>query len=394
MDRLRIMTDRVFLTDEAAGSVGTVKGFKRRVTNFGPEQASSLILQLLFKEEPLVTVLAHRLDDGRWRVPCLDFNVPRLVFGHNGRPVRTGHNFALALTRLQHFVSQVVRSECHGRIIPGVGTDNFGYIKYIEMMIQIEDPGHKLLVASHLARYLYQHKSPVVCWEQSTRTKRRELSFSFYDKVAQAQGWSVPEGPLTRVECIVTTACRLAKEVMKTQIYQGSPGKVVSTLSWETAYAILRRNLGDFSGFGNLPEVDKSKVCKTTRNLIAGLGNRLTDPHAVDLALEHWKKIDEPKERTLRSVTKELRSFAVASTLTNADEIICPDMADLRWADVRHFLDDEEFGTFIRDAGAPLVPDPEILAAWSQTTLLREKPTCELVGTLFAKGVPGKSNTL
>ena len=394
MDLTSFIPDRLYLTDEAFDTTGTVHGFLRRVTNRGKERAISIFLHRDFKEKPLVTVIAQRLDDGRWRVTCISFNVPRLVFGHNGRAIRSPDKLALALTRLRYFVAQVVRPECWGRIIPGIGADNLGFVRRIEIMVQAHDPGHNLLIASHLARYRWQHKPSLICWGQSTRTKRRELSFSFYDKIAEAQGWPEPEGPLTRVECIVKGAERLATEAQKTGLYQGMPGKVVATLSVETAYAILRRNLGEFSGFGTTPEVVKTELSKTARTLLAGIGNRLREAQVVDFALEQWRRMEGPRDRTLREITTEVRAFAFASTVPDAADIIPAEMSDLQWADVRHPFDDQEFDAFLRDTGAPLIPDTDILAAWSKTTLLREKPTCELVGTLFAKGVPGKPNLL
>lgn len=384
MDRIRFIPDRNYLTDEAIGKNTTTIGFTRRWTSKGKHTPTSVTLKPDININ--LTIVAQRLDDGRWRVTCIDVTLPSLLFGHNGRPIKTLMELALALTRLKFFVSLVVRPECHGRIIPGVGSDNLGYIQYVEAMIQFQDPGHRLLIGSHLASYRYQHKSSLVCWGQSTRTQRRELSLSFYDKAAQLRGTPDPAScECTRVECIIRPAERVAKEVRATKVYDGARGEVVSTLTLATGYALVRRSLTEMSGFGLCDSGNLRKLSKPARTLIAGIGNQIGRRHVIDHALETYRRTERCHDRTFRKINHEVRAYAVSHMVTDLSALVPESIDDLQWSDVRLLGTEARLGHALVQWKAPMEADPEILAAWSRTTFLRKKPVNgELVGPLFA----------
>lgn len=397
MDRSRFIPDRLYLTDEAIGKNTTTNDFTRRWTSKGKQKPTSVTLKPDL-DIPL-TIVAQRLDDGRYRVTCIDTTLPSLLYGHNGRPIKTPEELALALTRLKHFVSLVVRPECRGRIIPGVGPDNLGYIQYAEPMIQLQDPGHRLLIGSHLARYRHQHKSPLVCWGQSTRTKRRELSLTFYDKAAQLRGTPHPAScKCTRLECIIRPAERIAKEVRTSKAYDGAPGEVVSTLTLATGYAVIRHNLSEMSGFGLCDSEILRNLSKPARTLIAGIGNQIGQRHAVDHALETFCRTETNHERTFRKINKEVRAYAVSHMIPDLSALVPESIGDLQWSDVALLGMESLFGHALARWKAPMEPDPQILEAWSKTTFLKKKPVGgELVGPLFApvRSMPfRRANTL
>ena len=217
IDRIKFKPHGVYLNREAVRNRKTTLGWCRRTNTKGEFGPHSLSLRLLFDYYPLVTVISRREANGSWRVDLIDTNLGRLIHGHNCRPVRNATELLLSLTRLKHFVSQVVTPESRGRIIPGVGESNLGYIWSAEIMQQIQDPAHELLLASHVARRRYQHGPALVAWGESTLFKGEETELSIYDKAAQrGRGSVLPVGiPGTRVEFRIKNPERLAKEVLE-----------------------------------------------------------------------------------------------------------------------------------------------------------------------------------
>jgi hypothetical protein len=376
VDRIRIILDTVYLTDEAANVDTTVEGFRRNACGEGKKKSDSLILTLALGRYGFLRIVCHRMTNGVWRVSCIDANLPAHLFGHNARPIRTTHELALALTRVQYFVSLVVLPECHNRIVPGVGIRNRGYIQYVEAMIQLQDPGHCLLLGTHVANQCYQHKASMVVWGEATTFKGKELGLRFYDKHAQRKiGILDPKGvESTRIECIVSNADRLAKEVKDTKAFTGPAGEVVSTLSLESAYAVLLRNLGRCSGFGSIVGELPAKLSKTSKLLLMGLGSHFDKPHAVDLVLENYRRSHNPCERTFRTVNNEVREHAHHFIAPDALALVPTDFQDLKWSNVLMPATERDFNVLVRDMGAPSTPDPQIIDAWSKTTFLATKP--------------------
>lgn len=376
MDRIRIITDTVYLTDEAANQLTTVVGFVRRLTGEGKKRPASLVLSLRIDRYDFLRIVCHRMENGVWRVSCIDANLPAHLRGDNGSPIRTTDELALALTRLLHFVSMVVLPDCQSKIIPGVGKGNRSFIHYLEAMIQIQDPGHQLLIGSHVANMRYQHKPPMITWGESTTFKSRELSLALYDKKSQRKaGILDPAGvESTRIECAIRNAERLAREVKETKAFNGPAGAVVSTMSLESAYAVLRRNIARLSGFGNIVGDLPPGLSKTSKLLLVGLSSQIDEPHVIDLALENYRRAEAPCSRTLRTITQEVREHAARVIAPDALALLPKDFKALRWSDVRMPGSEWLFDALIANMGAPSNSDPEILKAWSSTTFLASKP--------------------
>lgn len=400
IDRIRFLLDRVFLTEDAAHAARTVKGFKRTVTNEGAIGPRTMVLKFLLGNYPLVRIISHRLDDGRWRVKLMDANLPALLWGHNGHPIRTDFELALALTRLQFIAALVTSPESQERLIPGSGKGNRGYVNYMELTGQIQDPKQKLLLSSHMAHRRYQHQHPLVIWEKLTLFKGTESDLKFYDKHSQRRcGLVTPAGiPCTRIELTLKNAERLGNEIStwnSSGQLSGQTGEVVTSLSTRTAYGMLRHNITALSGLGLFPDPSLVEIEGAAQSILIGLGSRIGDPHAVDEALAHYVTLKERCHKTVQDTIRAVRAYAVTWHGPDFHSLLPADLEDVHWSDISMYQTERDFGYLIREIGAPSEPDPAILALWSTTTLLKRKPnTCELVGTLFAPGLPWKTNTL
>lgn len=382
MDRIRLILDSVFLPDDALDKLSSVEGFTRRVINIGKSRPKSITLTLKSGRFKILIVVAHRLDDANWRVACADLNISSLVFGHNGRLIRTPFELALALTRARHFMELVTLQGCHGRLVPGVGANN-GFVQYAECSVQIQDPNHLILRGSHTARLPHQQKPALVCWGQSTLFFGTVVEVHFYDKSAQRRmGLVLPEGiDGTRIECKVKKPQRLALEAARTRNFQGSTGEVVKTLSLSTSYDILRHRVGQMTGWGRAPEDALRDLPVAARLLALGLGKSIAKPHAVDKVLSDYRIYCNPCESTLRTVSKRLRAYALATMAPESISMLPDDMEQLNRSDVTDGWVESEYRLFLASSGAPMEPCPEILAAWSQTTFHKRKPTgVDIVG--------------
>ncbi|MEO8613872.1 MAG: hypothetical protein ABI600_01925 [Luteolibacter sp.] len=389
LDRIRFLADRVFLTEEAAHAARTVKGFKRTVTNEGEIGPRTMVLKFLFGKYPLVRIVAHRPIDGRWRIKLIDANLPALVWGHNGHPIRTDRELALALTRLRYIASLVTSSECQERLIPGIGKGNRGHLSYVEFTGQIQDPEQRLLRSTHVAHRRYQHKHPLVNWKKFTLFDGEESALKFYDKHAQLRGVVTPaDFPCTRFELTLKKAERIGRDVSEWNASRQRPeptGSVVTTLSVRAAYGVLLHSISELSGFGQFPDPSLVEIKGAAQSILIGLGSRIGDPHAVDEALENYVGLKKPCPKTLQDTTKAVRAYAVKWHEPDFETLLPAALEDVRWSEISLYRTEEDFKQLMREIGAPSEADSAIVTAWSKATLLKSKPdSCELVGTLFA----------
>ncbi len=398
IDKIHFQPSCTFLTPEAVQLTSTRDGFGRCANITGRLTGGTVVLKFKVDRYPIVSIVAIKLQDGRWWVKRIEGNLPSLIHGHNGTPLANLHELHLALTRLRHIVALVTASACHGRIIPGVGTGNEGSIGRVECLIQFHDPGRRFLVGSHFARLKHQQRPTGVYFRQSSCFITRELVLSIYDKLVEMRaGVAEPVGvEPTRVEARILDEARLAKDVLRTKMFTGVSGPLLATLSPVTAHALVQLSLSRLSGFGWLPELDSLQgLPKAARLIAASLGQLIHHPHALDLALENYQLVEDPGKRTMQAVESKLRAYAFRNYVGDPQHIIFPDLSELARADVRWPSREREFEALMRDIGAPLEPEPDIVAAWSRTTFLPAVPaTGALFGSVSPAPPPFRTNTL
>lgn len=398
IDQIHLKPSCTFLTPEAVQLTSTRHGFGRCANITGKQSGGTVVLKFKVDRYAFVRIVAIKLSDGRWWVKCIEANMPSLIRGHNGTPLANLHELHLALTRLRHIVALVTTSACHGRIIPGVGAGNDGWIGRVECLIQFDDRDRRFLVGSHFARLKHQQQPTGVYFRQSSYFTTRELVLSIYDKLVKVRaGVAEPVGvEPTRVEARILDECRLAKDVKRTKLFTGASGPLVATLSPVTAHALVQLSLSRLSGFGWLPEVDSLQgLPKAARLIAASLGQLIHQPHHLDLALENYQLVENPGKRIMQSVESKLRAYAFRNYVGDPRHIIFPDLSELARAHVRWPEREKEFEVLMRDIGAPMEPEPDIVAAWSRTTFLPAVPaTGALFGSVSPAPPPFRTSTL
>jgi len=395
IDLIKFRPHKLFLTTEAAGKV---ERFTRSHHTNGQKPGGKIVQAFNIDSYPPVKVVATKTQDGRWWVSKIEAVLPSVLHGHNGRPIRTPQELWMALTIVQHIVRRVTEPEGHQRIIPGVGRHNLGYVDYVECSITVRDPGHLFLHGSHLARLKNQQTPTRIYIGQSSKYFTGELAVSIYDKAKQLrEGFVDPSGvEVARIEVIVRDDQRLGKDVKATKLYAGDAGEVVATMTPETSFAVLRANLLRMSGFGWSPVPESlDGLGKNARILACGLGDRIGDSRHVKRALAAYRHNVKPKANTYRKVELELRGYAVRTVIPDPLAIVPENLADLSWVDVQWPARELDWSTLLRDIGAPTEPDPAIVAAWSQTTMLRKKPIpAELIGSVAHSPPPFRKDPI
>ena len=179
-------------------------------------------------------------EDGVPRLHEIEANLPKLLFGHNGKLIRSQAQLVLALSRLRWVASHFFAPSEVGAILPGLGRE--GHVTSIEIGLQLWDFEKILLLASHLTAGKYFRKAPMVAAGESTTHKTNDLSLKFYDKVLQLKdGTVIPgHGCCTRIEAQFRSATRL-REAAKDKVPKSF--SKIATVSFDWLFEVFRKTL-------------------------------------------------------------------------------------------------------------------------------------------------------
>jgi hypothetical protein len=149
--------------------------------------------------------------DGTTRLASIDANLPKLLFGHNGRLIQSQEFLVLALSRLRWIAAHFVSAHDQYAILPG--PDNSGHVVRMEIALQLWDYRKGMLLGSHLTNCRGFRKPPLIAADESTTHRSEELDICFYDKHRQLrQGRLLPSYiPCTRIETRFRSNKRLIK---------------------------------------------------------------------------------------------------------------------------------------------------------------------------------------
>jgi hypothetical protein len=318
-----------------------------------------------------------------------------MVHGHNGRPLRNLGEIALALTILRHLVSMVTTEQTRTQILPGIGNQNFGFIDQIELFHQFEDPSLRLLRASHIVRLPNQQQPNRVYFGESTVCSIRALKVQFYDKTKEMayRGAIGTDNPVVRFEVLFRDPERLATCLKESGALTGADGQRVATLSPESIFPILRSVLGSLCGFDDPGPPDLASLSKPARLLVMGCSQKLVDPYFVERLIDHYKRTEDPCDRTFRGSRRDIIRYAAKLRLgVEAEDptsvldrplipVACPGR---EWA----------FGLLMKSVGAPDVPAADIVEAWSTSKFLNCVPTNhQTVGHVSPVRMPWNKDT-
>ena len=372
LDVIKLRCDRVHLASNALNPKTVPDGFGRSHYQGAANRSGRISLAHSLDDIELLRAACFKLDDGRWLVKRVRCNLPKLLHGHNGRVLENEAEAALALTRLRWILKPVVLDADWGRIVPGVGGDNSGYIDYLETTAQVNDPGGRLIRASHIARLPYQRFPSCVYYGESTRASQREIAVAVYDKLAEAKfSMPVPGHSPTRVEVILRHGERLAKEVALARRTSLAPGCQVATLSFDDAYRVHQNIVRTMTGFRwSVDPADLRTLNSSALLMVIGLGDALGDPFRVDDTLQAYRRVVGPTDRHFRTISKQVREIAGRLVAPDIEDQLPANRSDLETVNVVNPAIEDRFACHMSSIGAPMEPDEDILGAWSSTAFV------------------------
>lgn len=375
MDRFKVMPDGVELVTDVLNpayapaevtriDTVSIQGFKK----------VKIVIQV--GKAKCVRIEGVKNDLSEWRVDSIDANLPKLLWGHNGRCIKTEGDYLMALTVLLRLVEQYITPKTRERILPGMGSGNRGFIGMVEITVQMHDPSSRILLASHSAKYPKVRKPNGIFHGESTTITADEHEFSIYNKrlergLSKGKSKGNPDST-TRIERIYRSNRRLAKALAENA---GVQAPYIATLSFLDAYTLLRSEVDNLIGFHvNGPFPPSGRYNKHAL-LAAAFSDRLPPQQRT---LDHLMSIIRatilggPKTRA--TIRRDLSALLAAKSNLTLDQLIPSDPAHFPWEDIpRHFDELQHRNLLQQRLGEQITaPDPAIVEAFSRTRVLQK----------------------
>jgi hypothetical protein len=377
MDRFRVIPDRARLRDQAVNRDRAPEGAQRN-DGVGTEGCKDLTLVTSVGNCQCIWTEAHKNDLSEWWVGSITANLPKLLWGHNGRCIQSEADYHLALTLFRRHVSRLVTPDSYLRILPGTGPGNRGYIGMVEIAVQVTDPNSRILLASHSSKYPKTRKPNGVYHGQSTKISGNEHDFSFYDKGKQMKQRAQIVGgkavTTTRIERRYRTNRRLAAALKE---FTGMRSKYVATLSLPDAYALLRAEIGKLNGFvvTDMAEPEHPDERLALARFMAAVWEDLpASRQSIDYLMSKYAGAVQRSSKSVSRVRHGLGRLLAKKTRLTLDQIIPPDLSNFPWADIHKPFDELAHNNLIRQIlGDDITtPDPDIVKAFSTTRTLEK----------------------
>lgn len=142
-------------------------------------------------------------------VYLISLNLRKILWGHNGRNLEDGDDITHGLLIVRHALSHLlVRSDQASWLIPGVGDRGVSYWQFLELAMDVRDPGQVI------RRRLEGMRSPSVrrdprFYEHTTLLDGKDVDIKVYDKLNQMRDRHkapkktievIEDDPITRLE--------------------------------------------------------------------------------------------------------------------------------------------------------------------------------------------------
>jgi hypothetical protein len=374
MDRFKVMPDGVKLVNEVVNR-DYAPGEVERIDTLSMQGCKKLIIVIRVGKVNCVRVRAIKNNLSEWRVSSIDASLPKLLWGHNGRCIKTEEDYLMALTVLRRLMNPYVTPATHERILPGVGPGNRGSLGRVEITVQMHDPGSRILRASHSAKYPKVRKPNGIFHGESTKTSAGEHGFSIYDKRAEmgfrkGKSKGIPDST-TRIERIYRSSRRLAQAIEENTDYS----VFAATLSFPDAYSLLRREVGNLTGFHINGAFPPSGKFNKHASLMAALWDGLSPQRrTLDHLMSTYKATIPCCSKTMATVRRDLGALLATKSNLTLDQLIPPDPAHFPWEDIPKDFEEEMHRSSLHEKLGEQIttPDPAIVEAFSKTRILRK----------------------
>lgn len=212
IDVFKLFSGKARMNPQALTIAAALPLYQKRTLNHCRAYDSTLaIVQIGNADHRFLTVKFLVKKGEATRLIGVDANLPAILFGHNGRLIKTQAEMVMALTILRFLIAPLVHPDDVRLILPGRDEDNDSYIRAIECPLQFQDPGAELLLAAHLSGCRNFTRASQIYPGESVLHRSSGLDLAIYDKLAESKlGDSLPvDVPCTRVEVRFKTPRRL-----------------------------------------------------------------------------------------------------------------------------------------------------------------------------------------
>lgn len=375
IDKMTISPDRVYIRSEFCKNNSKPCFFKVTVNKDTKGQASSIEFKMKAGHKQIITVVAKKNNHDRWFVSKIVFCPSAILFGHNGRMILTDKERCLAFGVLRMMLSRIVEEESVMRVIPGTEAGSTSYIHNVEFMAQFVDPAHRFLKATHLAARQRQSIQSIVQYGSYTKIPGNETELRAYNKRQQWKNATTdrPNSEMTRAEFVVKKKECLAK-LLQGDISSGkSKDQVVKTFAFLDSYNVLRRAYSSLTGFSD--ESMHSSAGPLSSNkaanlIIIGLGANKLVPNQVSRALDEYKTMMKPCDRTYREIKNALRRYLVQLQRPSLMRALPLDFSDFEPVNVILEQVEREYESVLKQFKYSIDDCSDILDAWSETSFL------------------------
>lgn len=374
MDRFKVKPDGVELVTDVLDPA-FAPGQVVRIDTVSNQGCRKLKIVIKVGKKECGRIYAIKNDLSKWMIDAIDANLPKILWGHNGRCIQTEEDYFMALTILHRLVGQNVTPATRERILPGMGLGNRGYIGMIEITVQMHDPGSRILLASHSAKYPKVRKPSGIYYGQSTKIDGDEQSLSIYDKGSEMK---IPKGnskgfpdSTTRIERRYRTGRRLA-QAMEESTNVKAP--YIATLSFPDAYALLRSEVDRLIGFTVGCGTPPPGKFNTQALILAAMWDDLPRRcQTIDYLMTKYRGAVSRGSKTARNIRNDLGALLAAKNNITLDQLIPSDPADFPWEDITRPLEEELHRNLLHQMLGEQItaPDPAIVEAFSETRRLQ-----------------------
>jgi hypothetical protein len=379
MDKIKIATGGVPLKQEVLEAEDTVHGFRRIDSIVGHEKikgASPLVFPA--KGLEAIKVFSTRLGESDVRIQFIEANLPKLLYGHNGRLLKSEGDLHLALTLLRHIVGHLVEEKFHRHLLPNPADHkNLAHIVKLEVPWHVPDPHHALLRAAQSVRMPRHSKSAVPLPGETALVRGARLDVIFYDKREKEGCKEITAPPTwwTRIEAEFKKPGRLHRAVYPER--EVVPGAALRTITLADSFTALRGVAGLSEGLW------------TKSTLVATLGSAATTTLARTLVeislmediplprlLAHYRAKGNPSDKTFKNTRREATRLLGQARALLLDAYL-PAVMPSDPPEVDNPKAEAKWQTMATKWNWPTTPDADICAAWSQTTEFTPRPSRE-----------------
>ncbi|RYD85939.1 MAG: hypothetical protein EOP84_00730, partial [Verrucomicrobiaceae bacterium] len=269
IDVIKLFSGKARMNPQALAIAAVLPLYQSRNLNHSRAYDSTLaIVRLGNADRRFVTVKFLVKKGEATRLIGVDANLPAILFGHNGRLIKTQAQKLMAFTILRFLIAPLVHPDDIRLILPGRDEDNDSYIRAIECPLQFQDPGAELLLAAHLSGCRNFTRASQIYPGESVLHRSSGLDLAIYDKLAESKlGDSLPVAvPCTRVEVRFKTPRRLLEALS----FGASKAWVPAAMPFDALFYAFQ-NVITHSLVGapaNPPVTEPKQLKKATRSIL------------------------------------------------------------------------------------------------------------------------------